>query len=124
MKCANCEALRETVQRLERELVLRQRHSELAAVQVAFGVLPQVAQVIMALYQANGRTLPSTYLQETLGLPADKNNVRVQISRARDGMESNTAIETMATSGWRMTPEGMSLVLAALQPPEIQDVRG
>lgn len=123
MKCGNCEALRETVQRLERELALRQRHSELAAIQVTFAVHPQVAQVILALYQAKGRTLTSEYLQEVLGIGGDKNNVRVQICRARDGMGSSTAIETMSSAGWRMTVEGMSAVLAALQPPEIQDAR-
>lgn len=123
MRCANCEALRAQVGRLERELGLRQKDGEIAALMRAFDVSSSGARVLLALNAAKGQPVTTERLLHTSGFTEGSLRSTIHRMRSASGLPAD-AVEALKRLGYRLTPAGLSAVLAAIQPPEIQDARG
>jgi len=126
--CGNCEVLRARVHRLERELGLRRRDGAVAALIVRLGVTQMGALILLTLYEAKGRFVQKEHILETT-LCANAASLRVQIKHIRAKLAPDTIITAAGQwrfpgAGYALSPAGRAAVLAALQPPEIQDERG
>lgn len=122
MTCGNCTVLRDQVRRLERELGLRVRDGQIGALVVRLGVYPMGAQILNALYEAKGRFIKTDDLIRATGI-ANEPALRTQVCFLRKNIGGDL-IQSVYGSGYCLTPAGMSLVFAAVQPPEPQDARG
>lgn len=121
MTCSNCTALRDRVRVLERELGLRIRDGEIGALMSRLDVTPIEARVLSALYGAKGRFLTKDRLLEEAGI-ASESSLKTWICHLRKKVGEN-AITTAHGEGYALTVRGCAMVLASVQPPELQDVR-
>jgi len=112
--CANCDALRERVARLEREVGQRHRDGEIVAIMDALNVSMSTAIIVSMLYVAGGEPVAQERLIERANIA---NNVvlRTLIVRARVSL-GQRAIKCEYRMGYFMTPEGRAAFRAATQP--------
>lgn len=112
MRCSNCEALRERVRELEREMGLRMQENSVSALVTALGIRPMAARAIMIIYQANGRFVPTDVLIDSAGF---KNAVtmRTSLSFARQALGKDSVIGRLGV-GYHLSPRARELVSRAL----------
>ena len=129
MSCPHCDRLRisvdmqaEEIRRLKRELGIRRKSGEIGAVMVAFGVTAVPARILLDLYAAKGRAVTHQALGAHMDPDSLLKTLDTHIHRIRKAM-GHEAIETLKEHGYRLTAPGMSRMLAALEPPEMQDAR-
>lgn len=122
MTCANCHALREQLRIAQRELGLRRRDGAIGALMHRLGMEPMQAAILLDLYEANGRMVSRERTIANTGT-ASEDSLNVQILKMRFKM-SKGAILTYQGVGYGLSPVGMSMVLAALEPPALRDSRG
>ena len=125
MACENCLALREKVDRLERELGIRTRAGEIGAIMDSLDVTGTQARMLLRLHTANGRWVGTTdFIDE--GMCGSRESVRSQFTHIRK-IVGDKLFESQpgpCSLGYRMLTPGHARVLAAIQPVEMQDVRG
>lgn len=122
MTCANCEALREHLRRAERELGLRRRDGVIGALMHRMGLEPVQAVVVLDMYEGGGRCVSQERLMANSGTP-NRNTLQTQVCRIRKRL-GDSVIETYDSTGYGLSAGGMSRVMAAIEPPVLQDVRG
>lgn len=122
MTCPHCVRKDEIIRDLTRELGLRKSDGELGALMVRLGVTATQARLLMLLYAAKGRPVPHGVLIEELPLDGDQaalkahaHNIRVRVGQ--------DAIIAAKGFGYGLSAAGLSLVLGALSPEEVQDAR-
>jgi DNA-binding response OmpR family regulator len=119
--CAGCDGLKEVIRRLERELGVRRRTGEIGAVMMALNVTGTEARLILCMYAAKGRAVAYETLMSEM-TTASFINLKTTIchirKRAGEGLVHN-----IQGVGYQLTPKGMSMVLAAIEPLELQDAK-
>lgn len=128
MTCSNCVALRDRVRILERELGVRRRDGAVAALIVRLGVTQMGALILMALYEANGRYVGKEALL-AITLCASHISLKSQVCKVREIVGAAAILTSQGRldrpgCGYALAAPGMSLVMAAVEPLELQDVRG
>lgn len=103
---------------LERELGIRKRDGEIGALMGRLEVSGTHARLLLMMYAAKGRIIGRDELMCELHTPTE-GNMRATIFTLRQAIGSE-AIHNIKYAGYGLTPTGMSMVLAALQPPEMQ----
>lgn len=121
MTCGNCEALRDRVRILERELGHRRREGAIGSLMHRLDLEPIQARLVLDMYEAKGRAVAVDRLVENSG-SSSADAVKTQICRMRSVM-GKAAFDTHERLGYGLSVVGMSMVLAALEPPELQDAR-
>lgn len=122
MTCASCQALRERVRVLERELGVRRRTGEIGAVMSAFGLTATQARLLLRLYAAGGRAVAFDVLIREVSTTG-RDSLKTFIHQMRLVVGAD-AICSFRDIGYGLSIPMVSRVLAALQPLELQDVRG
>lgn len=110
------------IERLERELGIRRGDQEIAAVMTRLGVTATHARVLLRLYAAGGRPITHDSLMDVLSTDS-RDNLKTVICRIR-AIVGKEVIGYVDTVGYHLTAPGLARVLAAIQPVEMQDVRG
>lgn len=123
MTCANCEALRERIATLERELGVRRRDGEIGALMAAFGVSGREARLLLVMNANRGGVVRKEVLMNELSTLSEP-SLKTVICRIGGLMGHGEHFHNMRGVGYGLTPMGCSKVLAALQPPEMQPDRG
>jgi len=122
MTCPCCEIKDEEIRHLRRELGLRMADGEIGALMSRLGVSPTQARLLRVLYAAKGRTVGHGALIDELPMDGDQESLKSLVCRMRKVI-GEKAIETAHGHGYALTAGGLSLVLGALQPVELQDAR-
>lgn len=122
MACDHCTLLTARIDRLERELGIRRRDYEIAALVTRLEVTPTHARVLLRLYAAGGKPVSKDSVMQVLTTDSD-GALKVNIYQIRQKLGEDF-IGTNVTLGYHLTAPGLSRVMAALQPVEMQDVRG
>ena len=113
--CGNCEALREEIDRLKRELGVRREAGEIGAVMDAFGVPATHARLLLRLYAAGGRAVPREMLMDELSTLSD-GNLRANIYALRQTL-GDAAIISLRGDGYALGVPALSRIMGALTPP-------
>lgn len=119
MTCARCELLEERVAYLERELGFRRNDAEVAALIVRLGLTRTEARLVLLMYKAGGKPVRESQLCDELPQGGGGDSVKKLISLARAKLDEDFILTTSGV-GYSLSPKGLSRVLAALEPPEIQ----
>lgn len=122
MICPHCERMADEIDHLRRELGLRMADGELGALMTRLGVTATHARILRVLYAAGGRTVSHGDLIEQLPLDGDADALKAHICRVR-AIIGEKALQNCRGIGYALTPNGLSLVLGAIQPVELQDAR-
>ena len=114
MTCKRCEALAEEVEALREELGFNTLDRQ-GALQNHYGLTPQQAKILLVLYAAHGRHVPTWSIAQRADHEgeADDMTVKTQISRIRVKTFYNVIAVTRGV-GYRITPEGAEAVVKAL----------
>lgn len=121
MACSNCDALRLKVERLEREMGLMRRNSDIAALMVRFGVSATQAALMLRMSGSPGALLSMEQMQAVTG-SASTAGVQQVIADIRRAV-GKVHIQFFKDLGYRLTPECRALILGALHPPELEDAK-
>lgn len=121
MVCLHCEALQKRVERLEKELGIRRYDQEIAALVTRLEVSAVGARIMLRLYAAGGKMVTNDALM-TVSSTNSYDTMKVQICRLRK-LLGEDVLETgpNGTACYRLTANGLSRVLAALEPVLLQD---
>ena len=122
MTCPHCEVKDEEIRHLRRELGLRMADGEAGAMMTRLGVTATHARILRVLYAAKGRVVAHGDLISELPMDGDADALKTHVCRMRS-IIGDTAIDTARGLGYALTAGGLSLVLGALQPVELQDAR-
>lgn len=117
--CPHCEELRAEVAWLKSELALEAEAADISALR-PLGLTPGEARLVLAMHARKGRVVPRLTLEEILpeihGHERTSSNVvSVLICRIRKAIGEGS-VHTAWGAGYGLTPEGMALVDAALEP--------
>lgn len=130
MTCAHCrvvsaenERLAGEVAALRRELEASYRDRGLAAIVARLGLTPSQARITLRLYEAGGKPVSHEILERELLYTPSRVGLRVLISQARQRLERDIYL-AVPSVGYALTVPGVSMVMCALHPPELQDARG
>lgn len=121
MICSHCDFKDARIARLERELGIRRHDNEIAALMHRLEVSPTHARLLLRLYAANGKVVAKETLMGVLST-ASEPTLKTTICRMRHLLGAEI-INTDLTLGYHMTPVGLSMVLAALEPVALQEIR-
>jgi len=115
--CQRCDDLQEEVRQLRRELGMIRNRNMAYRLRLKYGMTAQCADLLEALYGANGRVLSSEFLADTI--PSDSREldvdvVKVQICRVRKAI-GRQAVENVRGLGYRITDLGKLMVQEALE---------
>lgn len=120
------EELEEEVAYLRREMGVAEHADLIWRLRSRFRISPGAIEMLLALYRAGGKTLNKSQLEFAVDAEGARdrdygNIVNVYVCRIRKAL-GDDAIGTHWGRGFRLTPEGIALVDAALgiQPPEQQ----
>lgn len=119
--CLHCDELRERVAWLESELGIQREADTVRRIREALKDTqsrPQVAQLLAALYAANGRPMSRYQILEALPTKHDNDErgsqlISVLVCHARKAL-GKAAINTVWGHGFYLTPLGMAKVREAL----------
>lgn len=112
VKCANCEALRERVREMEREMGVRMQKNSVSTLVNDLGIRPLAARAIMVLYQSNGRFIPTDVLIEAVGY-GNAVTMRASLSFARKVLGKDGIIGRIG-AGYSLSPSARELIAGAL----------
>jgi hypothetical protein len=120
------DTLEEQARALKQELGLRIKDGVIGSLMTHLNLEPKRALILAALYEAKGRMVRHDHLIEFSGCK-NSNALKTQVCRIKGALGANV-IRTFgqgrsSMSGYGITPEGASLVLAAIEPPDIQPPR-
>lgn len=122
MSCPHCERMEAEIAHLQSELGLRRSDGEIGAIMSRLDVTPTWARLLRAMYSAKGRVVSHAFLTDMLPFDGEKSSLTTTLCKIRKKIGANT-IETITGMGYALTPEGMSLVMAAMYPVELQEPR-
>jgi two-component system, OmpR family, response regulator len=122
MSCPHCERLREENRLMARELGLRRRDGEIGAVMHRLGLTATQAKLMVLMYEAKGRVISHGNLISELPMDGDHKSLKTTVCRMRRVLGEGL-IDTRKGFGYALSPAGLSRVLGALRPPELQDAR-
>lgn len=121
--CDACAALEDRVRVLERELGVRRADGQIGAVMHRLGLTVTQARLVLALYRARGRAVSRVSLMDELPLDGGEGSVRTAVHKIREKLGEN-AITTVEGLGYALPVPLLSRVMAAIEPPSLQDSRG
>lgn len=126
MTCPDCSAWKARVDELERRLGVSRRLSAIGAVMDRFDCNATQARLLLRLYEAGGRPVLAGALMEVMSTTS-YDSLKTTISRMRvlvgqRFVESQVGLREEA--GWWLSPAGMAQMMAALERPDFQEVRG
>jgi DNA-binding response OmpR family regulator len=115
------EALQEQNRELKSELGLRIRDGVIGSLMNRLDLYPKEALVLVMLYEAKGRMVRTENILDFTRVETEV-SLRTHISRLRSILGKD-AIQTFSNEGYGIAPPGVARVLAAIEPPAIQDPR-
>lgn len=122
--CDCCALLRKRVEHLEKELGIRRRDQEIAAVVNRLEVSATRARLLLRLYAAGGKLVSKESLMQVAS-SLSEGSMRTTICKIRSQLGDDVIISSpFGEKGYALTPKGLSLMLAAIEPVEVQEVRG
>lgn len=121
MTCANCAALRAKVERLEREVKVVRAAGDIQMVMQRLGTTAPQTRWLLRLYEAGGRALSTATLAAEVSYGSER-DMKSYVFRIR-AQVGEGFVENVKGVGYRLTPEGLSRIMAALEPVEMQDAR-
>jgi DNA-binding response OmpR family regulator len=124
MTCPHCAAMQEELAWLRSELGLQRSTDQLVAIGETFGLTLAEAQLVHALFRANGRVVHRAVLLEAMPSPyglqeRDLKQVNAIVCRIRKAMGDN-AIENIRGLGYRLaalTAERIAALTTITQEP-------
>lgn len=122
MSCTRCEMLEGCLAIAEKELAFRGLDLRLAAIIVRLGVTDMQARILLRLYGAGGKPMPAFTVADVLRKDASPDAVRNHIMDIRKSLGEDWIIT--ANGGYHLTAPALSQIMAALEPVDLQDVRG
>lgn len=120
MMCIRCDELEEEVAWLRSELGIQTELTVKSGLARSLGLSPGELSVVLALYRANGRVVPSSFIEETIpstwGRAGDRCDrlVAVYVCRIRKALGAGV-IETVCLMGYQLTSAGREIIRGALE---------
>ena len=121
VNCAHCEMLERQLAIAKKELSFRGLDMRLAAIIVRLGVTDMQARILLRLYEAGGKPVPAFTLADVLRKDASPDAVRNHVMAIRGSLGPHWIV---TGEGYSLTAPALSQIMAALEPLELQDVRG
>lgn len=118
--CPDCTTLQTRVEHLEKELGIRRRDQEIAALVHRLEVTATQARVLLRLYAAGGKLLSTDALM-TIASTTSAESLKVTMSRLRKVLGDDTIVSgAYGEACYALSPKGLALVLGAIEPFEVQ----
>lgn len=122
MMCARCAELEEEVAYLKSELGLRRLPTDIDRLRRHFGLANGDAELLHALYAAKGRVVTRMQCMDATSSRPDREDddrdlkmIDVRICRIRKPLGKDAILNVWST-GYRLSPEGIARVGAAINP--------
>lgn len=123
MSCPDCKRLEARVRELETRLGISRQLSSIGAVVDHCGVSTKQARLLLRLYGAGGKPVHRDLLMSVMSTQS-ADSLKATIYQMRGQLGEGVITTYRHASAYGLSLRGMSLMLAALERPEFQDVRG